>query len=391
MVVNNPIKICSYSKSIPICIASDGRSYPQVHLDGKISSNGNAVFGIGSYENPHDDSIWILNEVRGETNDDIFVTIYHPKTDSYLLTHDVASPLTINNMEVTTTKDKQNPLCVWKLLKVSPTSAPSSSKSFIFKLVNNATGTALLDFERNLPEWGAYQREVSCSAKISLSSHSLDKSCWSIYPATYHQQRENSKSMSFLDKFIEHQILFYKFNLFLDGQHPATSNPLSWPLQPGINKGVSFWDDFYLNKHIYLIGNPIAWLLCFLALLASLFLFALSLSRGIAHMFLLPFEAWAFHYLPYFFCRTNLLYLHYYLPSFSFSALAVGCMLQHFSNSRKLGMFGIAFLGLCIALIYYGYLKISLLSNGMDSLSNETLDLLTDSTTHPLFILTQLK
>ncbi|KGG51216.1 hypothetical protein DI09_40p20 [Mitosporidium daphniae] len=383
IIVGHPIKLCSYSKYIPVCLAADGRSYPQIHLDGKVSSGGTAVFGTSSLESPSGDSVWVLNFVSGEANGDLFANIYHPKTDSYLLTHDVASPLTLTNMEVTTTKDKFNPHCVWKLLNVS---LPVSSKSFIFKIVNNVTGTVLIDFERNLPEWGRYQREISSSSKVLLSGHPPDRSCWSMYPETY-RRGESPKTRSFWLKFVEHQILFYKFNMLLDGNHPAASDPISWPLHPGINKGVSFWDDIYLNKHIYLIGNPLAWILCVLALMVSLFALLVCFKSSKETLLFLPLGAWAFHYLPYFLCRTKLLYLHYYLPAFSFSALAVGCMLQYFFRSGRASTLTAAILGLCAALIYCAYLKISLFNNGVESLSNEILDFLSDSSSHPLSLL----
>lgn len=379
---DKPIRICSYSTSFPICLESDGRLYPQIHVDGKVSSNGQAVYGISNKEVPTNNSVWVLKKVSSSLDDEILVNIYHPETDSYLMTQDVASPLTMINMEVSLIKNEPTPFCVWKVLK-HPT---SNSKLYMFSLVNNITGTTLIDFERNLPDWGTFQREIS-SSKSSFFSPGPNRSVWSLYSADYYLKTDNVKSVPFWYKFIEHQILFFKFNLLLDGNHPATSSPLSWPSHPPINKGVSFWDDITSGKHVYLIGNPIGWALCLFALITSITILIFNYKHFKDKIVFLPFTAWIFHYLPYLFTRTKLLYLHYYLPAFAFSALLFGSVLQYLFEGREYHKKTFAIILLSICALYYGYFRISSLSYGIDPLPFEILEALSESSSHPLSLL----
>lgn len=53
-------------------------------------------------------------------------------------------------------------------------------------------------------------------------------------------------------------------NAGLTDSHPYASGPINWPF---LLSGISFWTGKSENKEqVYLIGNPISWWLCVMAL-----------------------------------------------------------------------------------------------------------------------------
>lgn len=101
---------------------------------------------------------------RVARNNDI-IQLYHPGTDSYLLTHDVASPLTTTNQEYTTwPKDdltaRYNDTKFRIVLNDGHEGEPLKTKSGWFKLVHVATGVSL-QVGGALPDWGYKQQELN--------------------------------------------------------------------------------------------------------------------------------------------------------------------------------------------------------------------------------------
>lgn len=71
------------------------------------------------------------------------------------------------------------------------------------------------------------------------------------------------KSMYFLRKFGELQLLMLQHNAGLTASHPYASNPINWPF---LLSGISFWTENDTKKQIYLIGNIVGWWTCTVAL-----------------------------------------------------------------------------------------------------------------------------
>lgn len=162
-------------------------------------------------------------------------------------------------------------------------------------------------------------------------------------------------------------------NAGLTDSHPYASGPINWPF---LLSGISFWTGKTENKEqVYLIGNPVSWWLCVMALSVFLGIMGadqLAKRRGLSPIaegksfftfnfmrcifisiliwfqcfFLLPLIAtrnrlynsggffmlaWMYHYIP-FFSMSRQLFLHHYLPAHLCSALVTGAVF-HFITS----------------------------------------------------------
>jgi dolichyl-phosphate-mannose-protein mannosyltransferase len=101
---------------------------------------------------------------RVARNNDV-IQLYHPGTDSYLMTHDVASPLTTTNQEYTTwPKDdlsaRYNDTKFRVVLNDGHEGEPLKTKSGWFQLVHESTGVSM-QVGGALPDWGFKQQEIN--------------------------------------------------------------------------------------------------------------------------------------------------------------------------------------------------------------------------------------
>lgn len=71
------------------------------------------------------------------------------------------------------------------------------------------------------------------------------------------------RSMYFLRKYAELQLLMLQHNAGLTASHPYASSPINWPF---LLSGISFWTENDSKKQIYFIGNVIGWWVCSVAL-----------------------------------------------------------------------------------------------------------------------------
>lgn len=181
------------SRPEKIYLHSHPHNYPLHHLiDSKVSSQGQQVTGYPVEDDPN--NLWtilpgyeslesVLPKKKPVRNNDI-IRLYHPMTNSFLLTHDVASALTMTNMEVTTlnTNDpKYNeriPETMWEIDFVS-NGSKLTSKSMVFKLFHMERKVFLCNHMKNYPEWGFGQREINGVRSIDdNSNHWTISSLW---------------------------------------------------------------------------------------------------------------------------------------------------------------------------------------------------------------------
>jgi dolichyl-phosphate-mannose-protein mannosyltransferase len=337
-----------------VWLHSHDHRYPLHHDDGKVSSQGQQVTGfVDSDEEMDPNNIWIFYPPESEPdgrvalkNGDI-VRLYHPATKKFLLTHDVASPLTMTNQEVTVLEwsdEKRRKEMLWTVQVTQNTSNAGNlvkSMSTQFKLVHVPTKVHLNNHQLPLPKWGFDQREINgCKRGHKESSK------WTISTIidgmTPEEEKERSErkvpKISFVDKFLELQGSMLKTNSRLADDHPYKSTPGTWPF---VRRGIAFWDKTK-KARIYLLGNPIGWytaLFGTLALVASLakeaFLWRRGQSSRAEAMTFRYFKkggfllmAYALHYFP-FFTMTRSLYLHHYLPAFMISCMVTGVLFDH--------------------------------------------------------------
>lgn len=146
------------------------------------------------------------------------------------------------------------------------------------------------------------------------------------------------QDIPFLSKFFELQGLMIHHNAALTESHPYSSTPITWPF---VIRGISFWEKAEGLKQIYMLGQPLTWIICILCVFIYAFMWALDrflLQRGIDDFgpnlrrwwdraigfFLIT---WLFHYLP-FFIMGRMLFLHHYLPAFIVSVILTTALID---------------------------------------------------------------
>ncbi|EKM81771.1 hypothetical protein AGABI1DRAFT_118848 [Agaricus bisporus var. burnettii JB137-S8] len=340
-------------KDTKVFLHSHAENYPLTYEDGRISSQGQQVTGYA-----HDDTnnYWQIIPTKAipETgpgrvvhNGDV-VQLLHVNTQTYLLTHDVASSLMPTNQEFTTwPKDdyKRYNDTLFSVNLIDSDSASWKTKSGYFRLVHVPTKVSMWTHTTPLPEWAFKQQE------INGNKNSVEKTAiWFVNEIVDTDDPEGldnrleerpskkPKSMNFLRKFAELQLLMLQHNAGLTGSHPYASTPINWPFSL---TGISFWTENDSQKQIYLVGNLLGWWACVVGLSIYIGILGADLiarRRGLdpiadpvrnrlwnnTGFFML---VWAVHYLP-FFLFSRQLFIHHYLPSHLASAMIAGSVLS---------------------------------------------------------------
>ncbi|KAH6576752.1 hypothetical protein BASA50_004092 [Batrachochytrium salamandrivorans] len=339
--------------------------YPLRYDDDRISSQGQQVNG---YAHSDVNSLWNMvpvdrelyppsseyipteqeteRDVRYVRHEDI-VRLHHVMTGSYLTTHDVASPLTTTNMEMTTLKDQEAETryneTLWRVMIEDASKGDKlKSKKVLIKLVNVVHNVAIMTDKGALPDWGFKMQQTNGNKNLKDKSN-----FWRIEKVEHERivngvelGEENAKSgapsLTFMAKFAELQGQMFHHNAALTKPHPYSSPPSYWPF---VIRGISFWEKKDGLRQIYLIGNPIVWWLSIASIFFYIVLWGVDricLRRGIddfgdnarrwwdrAIGFLLV--AWLMHWIP-FFAMGRMLFLHHYLPAFIFSTMVAAAL-----------------------------------------------------------------
>ncbi|EPZ34034.1 Glycosyl transferase, family 39 domain-containing protein [Rozella allomycis CSF55] len=275
-----------------VFLHSHKERYPLRHNDKKVSSQGQQVTG---YSHEDNNNHWRFHKIDAKLmesdkviikNGDI-VRLEHVATKSFLLTHDVASPLTMTNMEVTTypfNETLRYNETLWKV-EINEEKSDLYSLHETFRLVHLKTKVSLMNYGKNLPKWGFEQREIN-----GLKDNNAEATYWliqSIHSDLKFEKDEirssNIVKLGFWSKFLELQSTMLSVNSNLKDDHPFGSRPEHWPL---MRRGVSFWEDKEKSQKIYMIGNPIVWIMGFISFALLLILITIELilaRRGLAN------------------------------------------------------------------------------------------------------------
>lgn len=341
-------------KDTKVYLHSHVDKYPLRYDDGRISSQGQQVTGY-----PHNDTnnLWQIipsTEMEGRghpvKNGDV-VRFRHLVTDSWLLTHDVASPFYPTNQEFTTVplEDANGKRFNDTLFEIRIENGKNQQQfktmSSHFKLVHFPSKVAMWTHTTPLPDWGYKQAEINGNKNIVQSSN-----IWYVEeipglpedsPRLKKDERK-VKSMPFLKKYFELQRAMFFHNNALTSSHPYSSFPIQWPF---LLRGVSFWTENDTRQQIYFLGNPIGWWIAssILAVFSGIILAdQVSMRRGVDALDKRTrsrlynstgffFLTWAAHYIP-FFIMGRQLFLHHYLPAHLASALVAGALIEFIFN-----------------------------------------------------------
>lgn len=270
--------------------------YPLRYDDGRVSSQGQQVTG---YPFNDTNNHWQILPATPLPEDDRLghhvlsgdvVKLRHLVTDSYLLTHDVASPLFPTNQEFTTVNleeaqgERHNDTLFE--LKIENANAKQEFKSMSghFKLIHVPTKVAMWTHTTPLPDWAYKQAEINGNKNIQQSSNVWYVDEIPSLPANSERlvkEPRKIKRVPFLKKYFELQRAIFFHNNALTSSHPYASQPIQWPF---LLRGVSFWTQNDTRQQIYFLGNPVGWWLAssLLAVFAGIIgADQLSLRRGV--------------------------------------------------------------------------------------------------------------
>lgn len=406
------------NKDEKIFLHSHTHKYPVHHLiDNKVSSGMQQITG---YSHADGNNIWQIERAPQEIidvlkqshsdkfnnlnmtvdqedliiGDEAFVRLRHNATNSYLMTHDVASALTKTNMEMTaldaanaTEISDQTLKTVWKI-KFAKKEPILKTKNIFFFIQNVQMGVYVCNHMSSYPEWGYNQREIngarSTSSNCEWNVIDMIDENGQIIEIKPSNNSTTKKDMSFFAKFIDIQKAQFSTNSKLIDQHPFKSTASSWPL---VRRGIAMWDSTLHNnlpenqksssesntsndskssnqrKKIYLLGNFVSWYSGFLSVILSIIIIAKNAfmeKRGkissrtpedhrFAYQNALFIIGFALNYLP-FFGMGRSLYLHHYLPAAMLSMVTVGFFLDYLLKRAKTK---VAIQFLCFILILF--------------------------------------
>lgn len=206
-------------------------------------------------------------------HDDV-IQLLHVNTQTFLLTHDVASPHMPTNQEFTTWPKDDISRYNDTLFQLSIIDADDGqewkTKSGYFRLIHGPTRVSMWTHKKPLPDWGFKQQEINGNKNAQEKT-----ATWYVDSLISAEDEENfqsrtatraakePKKMNFFKKFFELQLLMLQHNAGLTASHPYASNPINWPF---LISGISFWTDSKDQRQIYLIGNIVSWWTCTITL-----------------------------------------------------------------------------------------------------------------------------
>jgi dolichyl-phosphate-mannose-protein mannosyltransferase len=352
---------------------SHPHNYPLRYKDGRISSAGQQVTAYGHEDENNHWIVWLACPTPEEAryfkpfkpnmspraprslprkiqHKDV-IQLVHVMTGVVLRTHDVASPLTRTNTEITTLdlsvpenlKDYDDTLFYLDVTdgREATVDKPGTfvkTRDHSFKIVHVPLNVALHSGDGKLPDWGYHQFEVN-----GEKDHTKNGLSWRAHDIVNRRVEHaraalRPRQLPFMRKFMELQSAMLIHNAGLTEEHPYQSSPSTWPW---VLRGISFWTDKESQRQIYLLANPFGWWLSDIALFAlplvmlvdlltqqrGLDLLGASLRRRIYRSGGYLLGAWALHYFPFFLMGRSL-FLHHYLPACILAYMVLGAVYQ---------------------------------------------------------------
>lgn len=343
-------------KNTKVFLHSHEHRYPLKYDDGRISSQGQQVTGY-----PHNDTnnVWQIVPTKPIPEHDAasrivqhkdHIRLLHVNTNSFLLTHDVASTLMATNEEFTThpandTSKYDDTLFEFQLDEPDGKDRGWKSRASWFRLIHVPTRVCMWTHPEPLPSWGFEQQE------INGAKNAMDKTClWYVDDLTpapespdYEQRLlplppRKVVHMNFLKKWLELQLQMLQQNAGLTQSHPYASGPINWPF---LLQGISFWTQDEGQHQIYMIGNLVSWWGTILSISVFVGVVGADMLARRRGIYPIPSAvrnrlynstgffvvAWACHYLP-FFLMNRQLFIHHYLPAHVCACMVAGGVLN---------------------------------------------------------------
>lgn len=303
------------------------------------------------------------------------IRLIHSQTGRNLHSHDIAAPVTKSDKEVssygnlTIGDDKDH----WKIEVVRDVASRDRSRirtlTTAFRLKHEVLGCYLRAGNKNLPQWGFRQIEVTCT-KDNNPRDSYTH--WNV-EAHWNEKRESCPARAteasadfvcvfavpagdpgvykspFFHDFVHLNVAMMTSNNALvpdpDKQDDLASKWWQWPI---LNVGLRMcgWDDSIVKY--FLLGNPLVYwgstaALGVIGLVVAWYL--VRWQRGfddldqaevdqIHYSGLYPVAGWFLHYLP-FVIMARVTYVHHYYPALYFAILSFGFLVDWMVKNRN--------------------------------------------------------
>ncbi|XP_063358318.1 protein O-mannosyltransferase 1 [Cydia amplana] len=283
------------------------------------------------------------------------VQLLHGITSRALNSHDVAAAASPQSQEVSCYIDYNVSMPAQNLWRVEIINRASEEATWdsirsLVRLVHERSGAALRFSGRQLPAWGFHQHEVVADKVLTHQD-----TVWNVEEHRYtkaedRKERERelvtaemippgNTQLTFWEKFVELQFKMAAHSADAPAGHMFASEPADWPL---LQRSIAYWLSPDSNAQIHLIGNLVTWYAGSLSVLVYSGLLCWRALRGrracpdlperAAERFLAAgrvlFLGYWLHYLPYFFVDRTL-FLHHYLPAYTFKILLLAYVIEH--------------------------------------------------------------
>ncbi|TIB67779.1 hypothetical protein E3Q24_04041 [Wallemia mellicola] len=345
------------------------QNFPLGSLEGQVTcyhyqDDNNQFNVLPTLQEEKANELKVLNEGDNADNvtflhDGDVIRLEHVPYSRYIHAHDIPAPLSKLDYEVAafgqSTEDDTNDNWIVEVVddvyrgRLSKEDKIHSLTTRL-RFKNKNLGCYLRAANKNLPEWGFKQIEVTCTKENDPRD---DHTYWNVESHWNDKLPAGKKSLyktSFLKDFWHLNIAMMMSNNALipnpDKQDILASKPTDWPfLRLGLR--MNGWGDH--NTKYYLIGNPVVWWTSSLALFVFV---AISLYHTIrerrrvrdvtkneidyfTYVGMIAFGGWVFHYIP-FLIMGRVTYLHHYLPALYFAILVMGLVLDHLIFKRQI-------------------------------------------------------
>jgi dolichyl-phosphate-mannose-protein mannosyltransferase len=361
---NSPLEIAIGSRAT---IKNMGYGGGLLHSHVQTYPEGSNQQQVTCYHHKDSNNDWFFYPPRGEPDydaqspdmrfiaDGSTIRLIHAQTGRNLHSHDIAAPMTKADKEVScygnvTVGDHKDH---WKVEVIRDAASRDRSRvrtlATAFRLKHEALGCYLRAGNKNLPQWGFKQIEVSCTKENNPRdsyTHWNVEAHWNDKlppgdPGVY-------KSPFFHD-FVHLNVAMMTSNNALvpdpDKQDDLASQWWQWPL---LHVGLRMcgWDDKIVKY--FLLGNPLVYWGSTLSLgLVGLVVawYTLRWQRGfkdlsstevdqIHYSGIYPIIGWFLHYLP-FVIMARVTYVHHYYPALYFAIISFGFLVDWCVRNRN--------------------------------------------------------
>jgi len=387
--------------------------YPVRYGDGRGSSHQQQV---SCYTHKDVNNWWIIKRPNREDlaveepidrirHGDI-IQLVHGLTHRALNSHDVAAPVSPHNQEISCYIDYNISMAAQNLWKVDIINKEIAGDIWHtinsqVRLVHVNTSAAMRYTGKQYPDWGFVQHEVASDRNINqadtvwnveehrYTKNDKDKGTIEKEMMTHELIPQEETVLTFWDKFFELQFKMLITNQENVQNHNFASDPTEWPF---LTRGIAYFIAKDSNNQVHLIGNIVIWYTastCLLLYSALLVFYLLRRRRLCFDIDEVEFQrfcqagevllaGYLFHYLPFFFYDRTL-FLHHYLPAYTFKLMICSFMVTHLyylvskiTSYNKLVEAGMRFLlvSWCAVSIYV-FVRFSLLCYAHTALSSD--------------------